>query len=306
MRAQRSVFNVEKELSIAALSKISYTGQTSMTNNAFSASIPVRTNAMTFFKTLVIVATTLAAMYTLDVQADTLDDVRSKGTLRVAVPQDSPPFGSVGVNMQLQGYDVDLANMLAKDLGVSLQLVPVSSATRIPYIQTGKVDVIISSLGKSPDREKAIDFSMPYAIVFSGVFGPASVPVSKPEDLAGRMIGASRGSLEDLEITKLAPTADIRRFEDAAATMQALLSGQVELTASTNTVIAATVKRNPPMPPVLKFRMKVSPSYVGVRKNEPRLLDRINQLIVAKKQNGELNAVYQKWFGQALPEMPLQ
>lgn len=261
---------------------------------------------MTFLKTLVVVATTLTALHTPNVQADTLDDVRAKGTLRVAVPQDSPPFGSVGTNMQLQGYDVDLANLLARDLGVSLQLVPVSSANRIPYLQTGKVDVIISSLGKSPDREKTIDFSMPYAIVFSGVFGPASVPVSKPEDLAGRMVGAPRGSLEDLEISKLAPTANIRRFEDAATTMQALLSGQVELTASTNTVIAATVKRNPPVPPVLKFRMKVSPSYVGVLKNEPRLLDRINQLIVAKKQNGELNGMYQKWFNQALPEMPLQ
>jgi len=263
---------------------------------------------MTFFKSLVaVVATTLTALYTLQVQADTLDDVRAKGTLRVAVPQDSPPFGSVGTSMQLQGYDVDLANLLAKDLGVSLQLVPVSSSNRLPYLQTGKVDVIISSLGKSAEREKTVDFSMPYAIVFSGVFGPASVAVGKPEDLAGKVIGASRGSLEDMEITRLAPpTANIRRFEDAATTMQALLSGQVELTASTNTVVAATVKRNPPVPPVLKFRMKVSPSYVGVAKNEPRLLDRINQLIVAKKQNGELNGMYQKWFGQALPEMPLQ
>lgn len=257
----------------------------------------------TLSKKLLLAAYLLAVT---QVHADVLDDVLKRGRLRVAVPQDSPPFGSVGVEMQLQGYDVDLARLLAADLGVGLELVPVSASNRVPHLQANKVDVIISSLGKSQEREKTVDFSIPYAVIVSGVYGPASLAVSKPEDLAGKSVGASRGSLEDLEISKLAPDAGIRRFEDASSTMQAFLSGQVQLVAATNTVVAVTLKRNPPVAPTLKFSMKISPSYVGVGKQERRMLDRINHLIVAKKKEGELSRMYLKWFGQPLPDMPEQ
>ena len=104
-------------------------------------------------------------------KADQLDDIKQNGVLKVAVPQDFPPFGSVGADMQPHGYDIDMAGYLAQKLNVKLELVPVSSANRIPYLQTRKVDLVISSLGKNPEREKVIDFSTPYAPFFLGVFG---------------------------------------------------------------------------------------------------------------------------------------
>jgi len=102
--------------------------------------------------------------------ADALDAITKRGTLRVAVPEDYPPFGAVGPDMQPQGYDIDMAALLAKSMKVKLQLVPVNSANRIPYLQTDKVDLVISSLGKTPEREKVIDFSQAYAPYFQGVF----------------------------------------------------------------------------------------------------------------------------------------
>jgi len=237
--------------------------------------------------------------------ADALNDIRTRGVLRVAIPQDSPPFGSVGTDMTPQGYDIDIARLLAKELGVRVQMTPVSSSNRLPYLQTKKVDMIIYSLGKSPERETVIDFSIPYAMVFSGLFGRRSIEVKQPNDLANQTVGVSRGSLEDLELTKLAPASVIvKRFEDANTTMAAFVSGQVPLTASTNTAVAAMVKRNPQSVPELKFRIKTSPAYIGVGKGEPQLLQHVNQFITTRKANGELNALYQKWFGQPLPEMP--
>ncbi len=87
--------------------------------------------------------------------------------IRVAVPRDFPPFGSVGTDLQPQGYDIDMARYLAKQMKLKLQLVPVSSANRVPYLQTDKVDLVISSPGKNAEREKVIDFSQPYAPFFS-------------------------------------------------------------------------------------------------------------------------------------------
>src|SRR5579862_2093920 len=79
-------------------------------------------------------------------QADTLDNIAKAGVLKVAVPEDYPPFGSVGADMKPQGYDIDTAALLAKSMNVKLELVPVNSANRIPYLTTNKVDLVISSL----------------------------------------------------------------------------------------------------------------------------------------------------------------
>lgn len=98
--------------------------------------------------------------------ADALEDITKAGTIKIAVPQDFPPFGSVGADLSPKGYDIDMANLIAKGLGVNAQIIPVTSANRIPYLQTKKVDAVISSLGKNPDREKVIDFSAAYAPFF--------------------------------------------------------------------------------------------------------------------------------------------
>ena len=117
-------------------------------------------------------------LFTSFARADALDDIHKKGVLRVAVPQDFPPFGSVNTDMKSQGLDIDVATLIAQKMGVKVELVPVTSANRIPYLQTKKVDLVISSMGKNPEREKVIDFSAPYAPFFNGVFGPADQKLS--------------------------------------------------------------------------------------------------------------------------------
>jgi len=233
--------------------------------------------------------------------ADALDAIGKRGTLRVAVPADYPPFGSVGTDMKPQGYDIDMAALLAKSMHAKVELVPVNSANRIPYLQTDKVDLIISSLGKTPDRAKVIDFSAAYAPYFQGVFGPADINVKTPADLDGKTVGATRGALEEIALTNMAPKATIRRFDDNNATIQAFLSGQVQLIAAGNVVAAAIIAKHPPRLPEMKFIIKDSPCYVGLAKNEPRLLAKVNAAIEAAKKDGELEAMSKKWLGQPLP-----
>ncbi|HEY1728069.1 MAG TPA: transporter substrate-binding domain-containing protein [Candidatus Baltobacteraceae bacterium] len=234
--------------------------------------------------------------------ADELDDITKAGVIRIAVPQDFAPFGSSGPDMQPQGYDIDTARLIAKGLGVKLELVPVTSANRLPYLQTRKVDLIISSLGKNAERLKVIDFSSAYAPFYSGVFGPPSITVHKADDLAGKTIGVTRGALEDLALTKIAPpTADIKRFEDNNTTISAFLSGQVQLIATGNVVAAAILAKNPPVKPEKKFIIQDSPCFIGLNKDEPKLLERVNVIIAAARKNGSLDAVSRKWLGLPLP-----
>jgi polar amino acid transport system substrate-binding protein len=239
-------------------------------------------------------------------QADALADIMKAGVLKVAVPQDFPPFGSVGPDLTPNGYDIEVARLIAREMGVKVEIVPVTSANRIPYLQTQKVDMIISSLGKNAEREKVLDFSYAYAPFFQGVFGPADIKAASPADLAGKSIGVTRGAIEDLELSKLAPpSADIKRFEDNNTTMSAFLSGQVQLIATGNVVAAAIHARNPPRKPIEKFIIKDSPCFVGMNKGEAKLVARVNAILAAKKKSGELNALSIKWFGAPLPDFPM-
>ncbi|WP_172148580.1 MULTISPECIES: transporter substrate-binding domain-containing protein [Pseudomonas] len=234
--------------------------------------------------------------------ADSLSDITERGVLKVAVPQDFPPFGSIGPDMQPRGLDIDTAQLLANQLAVKLELTPVNSTNRIPFLTTGKVDLVISSLGKNPEREAVIDFSSAYAPFYLGVFGPADAAVSSLADLEGKTISVTRGSVEDIELSKVAPKgATLKRFEDNNSTIAAYLSGQVDLIASGNVVMAAIAERNPQRVPLMKLNLKDSPTYVGLNKNEAALLARVNAIIAGAKADGSLNAISEKWLKQPLP-----
>jgi polar amino acid transport system substrate-binding protein len=250
-----------------------------------------------------LMAAAVAGWMTGAARADDLGRIMTAGVVKIAVPQDFPPFGSIGTDMKPIGYDIDTAAMIAKALKVKLDLVPVSSTNRVPYLTTGKVDLVISSLGKSPDREKVIDFSIAYAPFFNGVFGPADVAVKAPADLAGKTIAVTRGAIEDIELTKVAPaSASIKRYEDNDGTITAFLTGQTELIATGNVVAAAILAKNPPKKPEIKFLIKNSPCYVGVNKGEAELLARVNEIIAAARKDGRLDKISETWLKAPLPK----
>ncbi len=234
-----------------------------------------------------------------------LADILKAGTIKIAVPENFPPFGALGASGEHEGYDVDVAKLIAKDLGVKLEIVPVASKQRIPFLETNRVDLVISSMGANPGRAKSIWFSSAYAPFFSGAFAKADVAVSSPADLAGKKVGLTGGTLEDLELTKVAPKGtEIIRFGDNAATLAAYASGQVDVLVTGNTVAAGFSKKNPDKKIETKFIIKESPCFIGVKKNSFDLLQWVNVFILHKKLGGDLDKMSKKWFGVSLPALP--
>lgn len=234
-----------------------------------------------------------------------LADILDSGTVKVAIPESFPPFGALGATGEYEGYDVDVAKLIAEDLGVELELVPVTSKQRIPFLETDRVDLVIATMGANPSRAKSIWFSSAYAPFYSGAFAAADKSISSPSDLVGMKVGLTGGTLEDLELTKLAPDGvEIVRFGDNAATQAAFTSGQVDVLVSGNTLAAAISDANPDMGIQTKFILKESPAFIGVKKGNFDLLQWVNVFILHKKLGGELNTISETWLGQPLPPLP--
>jgi len=234
-----------------------------------------------------------------------LDALLAKKSISIAIPTDYAPYGFVGTDLKPQGLDIDMANLIAAKLGVQAELVPVTSANRIPYLQTHKVDLVISTLGKTAEREKVIAFASAYSPYFQAVFGPKTLPIKAPADLAGKTIAVTRGALEDVELSKIAPaSADIRRFEDNNATVAAYVSGQVQVIATGASVAGNMMVRNPQLPVEYKLLLKDSPNFIGVAQGEDKLLARVDEIVAAAKAAGELDRLSLKWLGRPAGELP--
>jgi polar amino acid transport system substrate-binding protein len=234
-----------------------------------------------------------------------LDDVLKAKTIKIAVPTDFPPYGFVGTDLKPQGLDVEMANYIAAKLGVKAELIPVTSGNRIPYLQTRKADLVISTLGKNPDREKVIDFTVAYSPFFIAVFAPKALAVKAPADLAGKSISVTRGSVDDMELTKVAPPAtELRRFEDNNATVSAYVAGQVQLLATSAQVAAAMSQKNPKLGTELKFVLKNSPNFIGVGKGEDKLRQKVNDIVMEARRSGDVDKMSVKWLGSPAGVLP--
>ena len=240
------------------------------------------------------------------VQAQTaLDDIMARKVINIAVPTDFPPYGFVTTDLKPQGLDVDMANYIGAKLGVKVELVPVTSANRIPYLQTKKADLVISTLGKNAEREKVIDFTAAYSPFFQAVFAAKSLPIKGWADLAGKTVGVTRGAIEDMELGKLAPAAaDVKRFEDNNATVSAFVSGQVQLIATGASVAGNMMARNPQLNAEYKLLIKDSPNFIGVGKGEDKLRLKVNEIIAGAKTSGDLDKMAVKWLGRPAGELP--
>ncbi|MCA1323205.1 transporter substrate-binding domain-containing protein [Herbaspirillum sp. alder98] len=235
---------------------------------------------------------------------DLYGTIMARKSIRVAVPTDYPPYGSVSTDMQPRGLDIDMATLIGKKLGVKVELIPVTAPNRIAYLQTNKADITISSLGKTAERAKVVDFSIAYAPFFDAVFGTKKVKITGFEDLKGKTISVTRGSMQDQELEQMAPGANVKRFEDNNATLSAFLAGQTQMFATGTTVAAALQKMNPALDMELKVILANAPCYIAMPKGESTLLAKINMIVREARTDGTIDKLSQTWLGAPAGTLP--
>lgn len=257
-------------------------------------------------KTLTVLAVAVAAMVGAShvAYADALDDIKKAGKIRIAIDLGVPPYGMTDAQMKPTGLDVEAAELLAKDWGLQFEHVPTTGASRIPALQTGKADLVISSLSYTAERAKVIDFSLGYAVLRTVIAAPKSVNVKQLSDLDGKTVATVRGTTHDTQLTKEGPKGmKLVRYEDDATEAQAFLSGQVDIFSTAEMIVPQIDKKNPARQVELKFVLDNFKLCVGVKKDEKRLVEEVNKWVLANIKNGKLNALNKKYFGSDLPEL---
>jgi polar amino acid transport system substrate-binding protein len=238
-------------------------------------------------------------------KADTLDTIRQRKKIMIAVDIGAPPYGMLDGQAKQSGSDIETAQLLAKDLGVELEVVPVSGPNRVPFLLTKKADVVIASFSVTDERKKVIDFSVPYAVIQVVVGGPSKSKITAFSDLANKTVAVTRGTTSDQELSrgvKEVGDVNIVRYEDDATTNTAVSTGQQDYIAAAMSVIPAVKKNNPSRDVEPKFVMKTFPLGLGIRKNDPELKAWLDKWTQANLKNGKLNEIYKKYFGVSLPK----
>jgi polar amino acid transport system substrate-binding protein len=248
-------------------------------------------------------AATLSAWTPL-ASAQSVAEIKKKGEVTIGMLVDFPPYGTMNASNQPDGYDADVARLLAKDLGVKLNLVPVTGPNRIPFLLTNKVDLLVASLAITPERAKQVQFSKPYAAASIVLYGDKKASIKSAADLKGKRVGVARASTQDVALTAAAPEGtEIRRFDDDASAMQALMSGQVDAIGCSTTVAAQIDKRAPANSFENKFLLRQQVMGIVMRPGQAELLKSIDAFVDQNTANGELNKLYHKWLETDLPKM---
>ena len=236
--------------------------------------------------------------------AQTTDEIKKKGSVTIGMLVDFPPYGTVDSSNQPDGYDADVARLLAKDLGVKLNLVAVTGPNRIPFLLTNKVDLLVASLAVTPERAKQVQFSRPYSAATIVLYAPKKANIKTPADLKGVKVAVARASTQDTALTAIAPEGtEIRRFDDDASAMQALLAGQVDAIGCSTTV-AAQIAQRAGDGFESKLVLKQQFMAVAMRPGQADLLKTVDAFVAKNIANGELNKLYKKWLKADLPALP--
>jgi polar amino acid transport system substrate-binding protein len=203
-----------------------------------------------------------------------------------------------------EGFDADIGKAFAKFLGVDVEFSPLAVVNRIPALTTGRVDILFATMGMLPDRAKVVQFSKPYVANIIQLVGAKSAVVKTNEDMKKLVIGVPRSSVQDTQVTKNAPEGTtIRRFDDDAATIQALASGQVDAVGGNMFYLD---RINSVKPGVYETKLEFTRLYNGActRLGDKELNAAANTFIDQIKTNGVLASAYGTWMKLTPPSFP--
>lgn len=223
----------------------------------------------------------------------TLDEIKESGKIVIGVFSDKAPFGYVDESGEYQGYDVYFAERIAQDLGVEVEYVSTDPASRVEYLTTGKVDIILANFTVTEERAQQVDFALPYMKVMLGVVSPDGALISDVEELNGKDLIVVKGTTAETYFEKNYPDVTLQKYDEYADAYNALLDGRGDAFSTDNTEVLAWALSNPGFTVGIDALGNADTIAPAVQKGNTTLLDWINSEIEALAGENFFHADYE-------------
>ena len=256
---------------------------------------------MTLLQKIASPALLVLSLLSLTAHADQLDDIRKKGTLVVGVLGTDEPNSFIDPKTrEIVGYEVDLANAIAKKIGVKMVLKQLAVAARIPELQQGRVDILAASLTHNAEREAQVDFSLTTFVTGQRVMVKNSSGITGLAQLAGKKVLTVKGGTQEPNIRKTVPGVEVVTFETALQAFLALQQGKGiayvndEISLLSNYGKLGDAKKDYT---ILAQNISTEPLALGLKKGEKTLKSLVDAALRELEASGEAEKLFFKWFG---------
>ena len=244
----------------------------------------------------------LLALFVTPCFAEKLDDIKKKGVLVVGVKDSQPPFGYVDESSkEIVGFEIDLVRALAKKLGVEkVELKPVTSATRIPMLVQGDIDLVAATMTHTRERDKTVDFSITYFPTDQRLLVKKDSGITSIKQLADKKIGSAKGSTSEVNARRAQPQATVVSFETYPEAFLALKQGKVEAVTTDEAILIGLKNKDdhPELYDVVGEAISSEPYGLGLPQNDSKYRSAVNAALMELWNTGEYQKIYDKWFGK--------
>src|SRR5918998_2073465 len=234
-----------------------------------------------------------------------LGDIQEKGEIAIGVKYDVPPFGFNNPQTnKVEGFDVDLGQAIADKLGVKPKFIEAISDNRIPFLQDGTADVILSTMTINEERVGEIDFSDPYFIAKGRILVKSdNSEITGVDSLAGKRVRTPLGSTYEAANKEEAPDAKLKLVDSYSECLESLQNGSVDAISTDDVILTGMIIQDDSLQ-LVGDELTQEPYGAGIKKGNKELVDFVNETFEEYKSDGRYEKSHQKWIGQYTDQKP--
>ena len=242
----------------------------------------------------------------------TLGKIQKRGEITIGVKYDVPPFGFKNPQSgEVEGFDVDMGRFIAEELGVEPKFIEAISDNRIPFLEKGTVDLILSTMTINAERDTEIDFSEPYYIAQGRILVPKGSDIMGLKDLAGNSVCTALGSTYEETIREEAPDADLKLVDTYSECLELLQNKAIDAISTDDVILTGMIIQDDTLQ-MVGDRLTTEPYGVGIKEGDSQLKRFVDRVLRQVEEDGRWEETYQKWVGRHInkqeqpPDMTLK
>ena len=249
-------------------------------------------------------ATTTAPAKQAFAAGTTMAKLQSANEITIGVKFEVAPFGFKNVQTgEVEGFDIDVGNAIAADLGAKPKFIEALSDNRIPFLKDGTADLILSTMTINAERDEEIDFSEPYFVARGRILVKKSDnSIKGVEDLAGKRVCTALGSTYEDTLKKQAPKAKTTLVDGYSECLEAIQNGSVDAISTDDVILTGMIIQDDSLKLVEGEELTTEPYGAGIKDGDTAFQTFVNESIKKFKDDGRWAASFQKWIGQYTDE----